>query len=173
MGDLRWLYRSCEWDGSGMCSINAERWLPMQHVCRRHTRPFFHAGLIRVSVVQTAPWTLKLSLRYLCMCWPSIMPSVLRAATLWWFDKWGEEGCFAGCDLLMRVISRANELLPSYIPEERESQVFKWRQINDILANSIFPSSMRRTSNVSGSWKKVKFTHWNTTGRHICVCVCF
>lgn len=129
------------------------RHLPLQRMCRRHSGLTLHAGLIMVSDSQTAPWTLKMSLWNLCVCKLPIIPSVWRKSKVWWFVKWGE--CFAFCDLLMGVILKR---LESYLPEEGESQVFKWRQINHILPHCVFPSAMRRTRYVSVSWNEVRVT---------------
>ncbi len=55
-------------------------------------------------------------------------------------------------------------VLLSYISEEGERHVFKWRQVNHILPDCVFPSAMRWTGSVSVSLNKATVTK-NSTDR--------
>lgn len=129
---MKTLWVRCKWD--------------MQRMCRRHSRLTLHAGLIAVSDSQTAPQALKMSLWNLCVRKLPIIPSIFRKSKVWWFVKWGEEG---GLCFLWSTDEFQKHALLSYISEQGESQVFKCRQVNDVLSYCVFPSARRWTRMVS------------------------
>lgn len=79
----------------------AKSHVPSQQTCRRHSRLTLQAGLITVSDSQTAPWTLKMPVRNLCVFELTIIPSILQESKAWRSVKWVDGELFANCDLLM------------------------------------------------------------------------